>query len=475
MVAVNSKSDNIEALRATRHLYDDMVRSLVLRDRRLDILLYEIGYRYDAIHDLLYKNQESSISCLDLCPRGTGKSTVGTIGSAALELICDRNKRILISSETVTQAQNFLDELKKILEHPRVIELFGPFKGRIWHENAIEILGQTDSRKEKSVMVTGVDGSVTGNHFDIIYCDDLVSLKNSRTEAQREKVKQWFYTTLMPCVINQYTKIRIRGTRYHPDDLYDHLMYHDPKFKNSTNIIPALNEEGESNIPDTYTTQFLLEQKESMGSIYFESQYNQNPSGIQGDIFDEVFFRYTKDFPDDLVIFTGVDLAIGLKDQNDKFAVVTVGIDKKSLKIYILNHYAGKLTTVEQNNKIKEIFDKYNPIMVGIESNAFQAAKLQELKNNPEWADIRAVPLFTQKDKVTRAQLLSVRFERGEIYFHKSDKDGDLVEQLLSFPNGRYDDLFDALDFAINTAFRKKKKNNKKRREPGLLGNSKRR
>ncbi len=387
-----------------------------------------------------------------------------------MKILRDPNIRILFASDIVTHAQGFLAELKECLAHPRTVEIFGPQQGEIWNEDEITVAGRTLPRKEKTVMTTGVDSSITSAHFDVIYCDDLVTLKNARTEGSRHKVKQWFYTTLLPCVTDADTEIRILGTRYHPDDLYNHLMVHDPYFSGSAQIIPALRPDNDgTNLPDRWTTAELHALRESMGRIYFGAQMNQNPAGIQGYVFDDKFFRYVDSFPKRLVVFSGVDLAVGKKKQNAKFAIVTIGIDPRTFNIYVLAYYHNKLSLKQQDDQIERHYDTYEPVAMGIEANAFQASKVQSLKAEKKTSHIPAVPVFTDQDKDTRMDRLSVRFERGEIFFHTSERNGELEEQLLNYPNGAYKDLLDALDIAIRTALKRKKRKRARGKEPGLI------
>jgi predicted phage terminase large subunit-like protein len=466
------KEDQIARLGRIRQAKNEYIKYLIIEEDRIDILAELVDKRFDDFHEILIDHQAGSITTLQLAPRGWGKSTVGTVLSCAHELLKDRDARILFASETSTQACNFLGELKAILTHDNIVEIFGDLKGDMWHENAINIKGRYTARKESSVMTTGVDGAITSAHFEIIYCDDLVTLKNSRTAASRDKVMEWFRTTLLPCVIDENTKIRMVGTRYHPEDLYDDLMTRDPKFKNSTQIVPALNPEtGESNNPAIFSMEFLQETKDSMGVIAFDSQYNQDPSGVQGVIFDADDFRYYKNKPKNLVIFQGVDLAVEDKSQNDKFAITTIGVDPRSYKIYLIDYVAKKLSPNKQDELIYEKWDRYKAIRVGIESNAYQKTKILTLGEDPLYSLIPAVPMPTDKDKITRAQMLSVRFERGDILFPEEERDGEIAKHLLSFPNGRYDDLFDSLEIAVQTAFRSRRKKSKRRKkEPGVIG-----
>lgn len=463
--------DRLFKLRQQRNEY---LKRLILEEDRVDLLVELAGYRYDDVHHLLVEYQYQNKKTLQLAPRGWGKTTVGTCLKIVHKILKDRNRRHLIASETATLAWDMLSEIKSILVCEDVAEVFGDLRGDVWHESAINIAGRTTHAKEKTVNTCGADGAVTGGHFDEIDADDLVSFKTSRTMHSRQKILDWFRLTLLPTVTDQDTEIHVKGTCYHPEDLYAHLRKNDPKFRNTVQIIPALSPiNEESNNPEWYPTDFLVDQRESMGTPFFNAQYNQDPSGVQGEVFDAEHFRHCETLPKRLLVFSGVDLAVGREDAHDCFAIVTIGVDPKTLDIYVLSYRKAKLTIPGQNELMLRKSEIHNPIRMGVESNAYQRAKIQELKSHKRFRKIPAVPIYTREDKITRAQRLAARYERGEIWHLKSEKDGELEADLVGFPDVRYKDLVDALDIAIQAAFRKKKKRVKRNRKIGVIGGRK--
>ena len=217
--ARQKRNENLRSFRRLREIRNRVIRDSVLDEGRFDLLLAELGYSFDPIHEILVWHQAQHTKTIQLAPRGCGKSTIGTIGSALVKILRDPNIRILFASDIVTHAQGFLAELKECLAHPRTVEIFGPQQGEIWNEDETTVAGRTLPRKERTIMTTGVDSSITSAHFDVIYCDDLVTLRNARTEGSRHKVKQRYYTTLMPCVTDANTVMRVFITLYHHDDL----------------------------------------------------------------------------------------------------------------------------------------------------------------------------------------------------------------------------------------------------------------
>jgi phage terminase large subunit-like protein len=192
---------------------------------------------------------------------------------------------------------------------------------------------------------------------------------------------------------------------------------------------------------------------------------NCDAEAMKGEIFqyDDCQQVDEEDIPDALQIFMGVDLAISQKDTADHFAIVVIGQDSTDRR-YVLDYYDGQLRFNAQTAKIIEFYEKWEPIRAAIETNAYQDAQYQSLKDDDK--DIRLMPVIQDTDKIARAWKLSALFEDKRMYFKKNM--GLLIEQLVLFPNFRYKDLFDALDLAVEASKTKKKK---KRRaiEPGLL------
>jgi len=192
-----------------------------------------------------------------------------------------------------------------------------------------------------------------------------------------------------------------------------------------------------------------------MGDILFSCQFLNDPRGGDSGIFKESWLQFYETLPleqdangayrhADLRIFQGVDLAISQKSSADYFAVVTIGVDH-SHNVYVLDTFHGRLTFDKQMHKIRDLADRFHPLRIAIESNAFQDALPAEL------ARTSALPVRRvrqKRDKLTRAVCLSPQFENGKIFLKRSM--AELIGELLLFPRARHDDLFDALELAVN-------------------------
>lgn len=486
-----------DELKKQREIRKEFLRKQIIEHDRIDLLMTEVlGYIVKDFHLLMWvhrKHQHRKIEKqrwhLVLAPRGAGKSTIMTVASAIHSILKNPNVRILIASKKDGNAQAFLSEIKKKLESPKFIEIFGEYKGDLWNDGEINVKPRTSTEKEPTISTIGLGSALASRHFDEIYADDLVDEDNSKTEAQREKIKTWFFKILDPTLLPS-GMMTVIGTRYHYADLYGSLIESHFSKKNKKGKvlkeyfirIPSLlrkkkapknakpTEKYVSFWPEEFTVRFLLHKRKTQGTIIFNSQMQNDVEAMKGKIFQYDWFRWISHeeldmIRDELVVFQGVDLAIKQQEDADKFAHVTIGIHKKTKQIYVLDYYNRVTHYTDQKAVILDKFIHHDPVRVFVEANGYQRALLQDMRSDDNLGKVRAMGVFTDTDKIMRAWKLSAYFERHQVVFLEGMT--DLQEHLLKFPDGRYKDLFDALDIAINGALGKQKKVREK--EPGLL------
>jgi predicted phage terminase large subunit-like protein len=458
-----AEADRAQLLDLAQHyrsMGNEWLRRMIVVGNRIDILaLAVLDYQIQPFHLALLRWQFLHPDNLQLVFRGAGKSTVCTITKTLHLLAKDPNLRILIASKTNSQSEAFLKEIKGHFEsNDRYQELFGeyydPQRVNKWDNREIEVAPRTSK------------------HYDVILSDDLVDEENTRTKYMRDRVRQWYYQTLDPCLEPPSPTVAHRGehhrlgTRYHFDDLYGHLMTNELKRK--TQVIPALDEKGRSPWPEKYPAKWFKEKKRKSGTIIFNAQYQCDTEAMKGEIFQYDDCQRVADsaIPGDLRIFMGVDLAISEKESADRFAIAVVGMDAAE-NYFVIDFFEGHLRFGKQTAKIIQYYKKHDPVRCAIETNAYQAAQYQNLKDDEEdGKNLRLKAVHTSKDKVTRAWKLSPLFEDHRMHFTPATM--KLAEQLVLFPNFRYKDGFDALDLAI-AASKLKKKRKRRSSEPGVL------
>jgi predicted phage terminase large subunit-like protein len=484
-----------EAVDGTR-LSDIVVKDMVLnsdfKTAWMVVCKYITKRDLKPLHMKIIKQSSEQNKSLHLAPRGHGKSTVGDVDFCITKILRNPDIRIMIGSKTQTQAEAFLKEIRTHFEmNEDLIRVFGDLKSNLWNNGEFTVNTRKRIVKEATVTALGSSGAVVSKHFDLIIGDDLVGFENARTETQRTKLKEWFYSSLYP-TLEPDGEIHVLGTRYHPLDLYEDMIktgnYHvvrqmainvydetNPlhrKYK-KMGYVKADIKHGEE-FPlwdDKFGMDVLNETRKESGVIIFGMQYQNDTELAKGNIFKPQYFNYFPEFEVDyeknkvtilldtvkgkekreVQVYMGVDLAISQKQSADYFVLFVIGVDKEG-NIYCLDYIKERLSFDAQLNTIITYGEvKYPMVMrIGIETVAYQEAMLSELRRTTN-LPIQAIK--TNKDKVTRATRRSALFENHKVFLKEGME--EFEEMLLLFPEVEHDDLFDGWEFAVTSAERK--------------------
>lgn len=401
-------------------------------------LKYMLGIPLQPFHEEWLKFVEENKQTIILAPRGSGKSTVITIGYSMWRALLDRSLRILIVSNTQRQAEMFLRQIQSFFEsNHNILNTFGDIRGKVWSVNELDLIGHK-SQKETTFTALGFQGSLIGRHMDIIMLDDIIDSSNCSTKLQRDKAWEWYFSVLLP-MLEPGGEIHIIGTRWHEADIYSQLMKIDTY---KSKVYKALTEDGKSYWPSRFPVE-LLKEYQRQNSSMFALQYQNEVINSATDIFDSKYFKYYEQLPPGLTYYQGVDLAA--TKEGDYFVICTVGKNEETGEYYVVDVFRDRISLAQQIEKILWKADQYNPVKIGIESVGYQAALANEVQRQ---APLPIVQIQNKIDKVTRAKRLSVLFENGLIYL--PDRESILVDELKAFPRGEHDDCVDALEMAIS-------------------------
>lgn len=92
---------------------------------------------------------------------------------------------------------------------------------------------------------------------------------------------------------------------------------------------------------------------------------------------------------------------------------------------------------------VEQLYRSLNCVMINIESNNGGEIIARMLQRRNMAVSVK----HATKDKITRLREYEGAFERGEIFFLPGTEKG--VDQLLSFPNGKFDDMCDSLIYSL--------------------------
>lgn len=246
-------------------------------------------------------------------------------------------------SYAATLAESNVSEARDVIKHPEYQRLFPH----------VRLSQTTDSKSDYkttaggTVYATGTMGSVTGmgagsmqnpdyiqfegepgryylnNPFcGALILDDPLKPEEALSDLQREKVNQRFENTIRSRVNSLSTPIIIIMQRLHENDLTGYLLKNDNKQVAAKHlVIPAItidqNTQEEHSIwPHRYPLDALHRMRDSDPHT-FETQYMQNPTPIEGLLYDRPFRTYDTSLPPHDTfekVWTCVDVADTGKD-----------------------------------------------------------------------------------------------------------------------------------------------------------------
>ena len=154
--------------------------------------------------------------------RGSYKTTCVSIVLALLIILLP-NKRILFMRKTDSDVKEIIKQVQNILLDPHtqvfIMAIYG-IQLKLVVANATEITTNltTDVKGTSQLVGIGIGASLTGKHFDIIFTDDIVNVKDRTSKAERDQTKI-IYQELQN-IKNRGGRIFNTGTPWHKDDAF---------------------------------------------------------------------------------------------------------------------------------------------------------------------------------------------------------------------------------------------------------------
>jgi predicted phage terminase large subunit-like protein len=413
------------------------------------------------------KENESRLKKLMMLPRGSFKSTIATCAYPIWLLWHNQDLRIMIDSETLSNAKKYLSGIKDMIENNEllrricvdqngkyVLEPNYKIAGGCTEDQVILKSRKILGRKEPSIFCSGADNAQTGMHPDVILMDDMVSERNVGTADQIEKVKNHYRFSLSLLEPNGLQIVI--GTRYHMDDLYGDLL---DMSTFECYVRPAvLGYDEEDNpilyFPSRLTKEFLKDKREEQGSYIFSSQYMLSPLDDENSVFkkDHIKYYYNLNGVNIKDVYLLVDFAISERKTADYTVVMAVGVSELK-EIYVLEYKRKRMLPNETIDTIFDYFERFNKAFhvkhVGLELVSFQKVMKyfvkEEMKRRGIFMPIKE--LKADRDKMRRIGALQPLFEQGLVYIKPSMV--ELEQELLEFPYSRHDDTPDALAYIV--------------------------
>ncbi len=204
---------------------------------------------------------------LVLLPRSWGKSTIGSVAYPAWRLGVNRDLRIIIASNTITQAKWWLSEIENLmLKNDNFHEVFGFMvpKPRTlrWTDTEKRVLGRSPYAMHSSLLATGIGSALLGARADVIIADDCIGEREAISPIQRKQASTWFWKVLLN-TLEPDGQVVVLGSPWGPNDLYKEIQ---ERWKDLPSEM-ATWQRGDFVMPGDYPSQSQLRKMEREGSL----------------------------------------------------------------------------------------------------------------------------------------------------------------------------------------------------------------
>ena len=194
----------------------------------------------------------------------------------------------------------------------------------------------------------------------------------------------------------------------------------------------------------------LKKKRRGMGGPRFEGVYNGNPVSASGAMMNPEWIKDGRPKREDLyTIVQFWDLAWSNKTKSDYVVGLTLGIDNEQ-NAYIMDIWRGMgMGNSALIDLWAQQYEKWHPSQVGVEVSSGLSGLMSDAMSRHMMPLVTRHPQHT--NKVERFQLPCSRAQAGKLYADKALEWWPAAEaELLAFPNGRHDDVCDALSWAMD-------------------------
>ena len=395
-------------------------------------------------------------------PPGTTKSTIFTVMLPAWAWTRDATLRIMTGSYSQSLATDHAIKSRDIIKSDKYRRCFPHIILKYDQDNKMHYKNTLNGER----FATSVTGTATGFHAHLCVIDDPLNAKDEASESALDTANGFMNTTLPTRKIDKaVTVIMLIMQRLNEDDPSGNWLK--KKNKKLKHIKLPATSDGDVQPPelrDRYvdgkldpirlSTVILDEAKIDLGSYGYAGQYQQEPSPLEGGIWQKWLIPIDdKDFPHRSTMTnygTDWDTAYTKNDKNAASAPMTSG--KIDNNMYIDNFDYVYLE-----------FPKLIEYMSGwaephyIEAKASGKSLKQTLVNN----GINAIEVEVKggEDKEARARMSTPYAEAGRVFIRKSLINklyNDEQQGILKFPKAPKKDVADVLAQAIQRQLGKK-------------------
>ena len=429
---------------------------------------------HHEVYSALADDDEKRV--LIAAPRGTAKSTVTTLIYPLWRLAfkkSDEDLFIVIISESQAQSINFLSRIKYHLTHSenfrKTFGDMGPNTAARWTHTDVVLANGT------RIIAVGTGQRVRGfiegdTRPNLIVVDDFESELNAFTPEARAKNRKWMTEAVIPSLSDD-GKICMIGTVISEDC----FLYWAKESETWKVLWFSIWDDDQKSIwPERFPKKRILGIKKEFQSVgnlngFYQEYMNiaQSPDNapfkpewIQLHHYDYERINgqncLVREVGDEkkikpVDIYCGVDPASSLSARADFFVVCAIAVDSDNNK-YIIDVYRNRISPAEQPGIIIDMFKKYRPRRMKVETVGYQEALRVAVRDLMREEELYIPGLESgvkpRTSKSERLLSLVPMFAKKQFYFRPQDIEPQ--QEFLSYPKGKHDDVMDSVWTALD-------------------------
>lgn len=399
---------------------------------------------------------------LSLPPR-TGKSTLASRLFPVWYMGKNPANHVMLATYNETFSEDFGRNMRFELQSPLYQQVFPEIELKAGAKSAKRLM----NTKKGVIMLLGRKGSATGRGGDLILIDDPIkNREEADSETIREQMWTWFNQVIKTRMMTERAAIVIIMTRWHADDLVGRITDETNPNYNAEEAklwkvinIPAIADEddplgrepGEPLWPGRFGRTYL-ERIRAADPRGFQALYQGDPTPPDGMMIPmSKLVVYKKDDRLDrseMRFYGASDMAVSDGSRADKTCHMIFGVDNRD-RIWVMPEIFWEKSPSDVSiEKMIDLMERYKPLLWFCESGQIQKSLGPFLRKRMSERRVYCAlhESFSAKDKATRAQSIVARMSMGLVRFpNYSWWWPQARDEMTKFPNGRYDDLVDAL------------------------------
>lgn len=415
------------------------------------------------LSDALVNSDKST--CLAF-PREFGKTTFVWEGMTTWNILHQKYHYIMYIATSLSKATSALSNVQSaVMAHPILKSIMSNVKANK------DLFSYTIGKEKFMIRCFGEGQNLRGERYeqyrpDLIIIDDIENSENVRNPDQRKKLKDWFYSDVMP--LGKEARFFFVGTMLHEASLLADLQANapvDPATGEKWNIFRygVIDEfTGKPTWPKKYDAAWIERKRKEyirQGMLYrFNTEYMNIAVSREDRSFEPKQVRFYSPEQLDAArrgrmdIITIVDPGIKPDGDHDPTVIWTSGLDSLG-QMWILSIKRGLMMKTEILDTIVEEARRWNPRTVYVESVQGQYYLVQDLEQGswPGGMCISVTEIDGKQVQMGKNRIYNFQpfFEKRNILVPASAEWWvDFQDEMVTFPRGKHDDILDCGGYA---------------------------